>query len=234
METKSSFVILMFLFLSSILPAQVSPVDSILIDSLGVSIINSEEVQDSVDMQVIMLREIIVFNRPEFKTWEDRKRYYILRRKTKKVYPYAVLAAKRLTELDKRLGRLDTKKKKKKYIKIVEDYIQNEFGPKLKKFTQSEGRILIKLIYRQIGVSTFDLLRKYKSGWKAFWSNATANIFNLSLKATYNPFKYKEDLSIEAILRESFENGSLEYESAFWEELNPDDTYFTALPDEKK
>jgi|LGOV01.1.fsa_nt_gb hypothetical protein len=224
----------MFLFLSSILPAQVSPVDSILIDSLGVSIINSEEVQDSVDMQVIMLREIIVFNRPEFKTWEDRKRYYILRRKTKKVYPYAVLAAKRLTELDKRLGRLDTKKKKKKYIKIVEDYIQNEFGPKLKKFTQSEGRILIKLIYRQIGVSTFDLLRKYKSGWKAFWSNATANIFNLSLKATYNPFKYKEDLSIEAILRESFENGSLEYESAFWEELNPDDTYFTALPDEKK
>ncbi len=234
METKSSFVILMFLFLSSILPAQVSPVDSILIDSLGVSIINSEEVQDSVDMQVIMIREIIVFNRPEFKTWEDRKRYYILRRKTKKVYPYAVLAAKRLTELDKRLGRLDTKKKKKKYIKIVEDYIQNEFGPKLKKFTQSEGRILIKLIYRQIGVSTFDLLRKYKSGWKAFWSNATANIFNLSLKATYNPFKYKEDLSIEAILRESFENGSLEYESAFWEELNPDDTYFTALPDEKK
>ena len=77
-------------------------------------------------------------------------------------------------------------------------------------------------------------MRKYKSGWKAFWSNATANIFNLSLKATYNPFKYKEDLSIEAILRESFENGSLEYESAFWEELNPDDTYFTALPDEKK
>ena len=224
-------------FISTQLYSQVLPLDTVSKDSLKLVEINVGDVEmleeDSTDMPIFMLKEVMVFNRPEFHTWEERKAYYILRRRTKKVYPYAVLAAKRLTELDVRLESLDSKRKKKKYIKNVQLYVENEFGPTLKKFTQSEGRILIKLIYRQMGVSTYDIVKKYKSGWSAFWTNTTAKLFNLSLKATYNPFRNIEDLKIEAILRDSFEKGYLKPEIPFWESLEPNDPYFEPLPIEE-
>ena len=192
--------------------------------------VNDSIYYSSGEMEVFMLNEVMVFNRPDLKTWEERKRYYILRRRTKKVYPYAILAAKRLGELDKRLATLDSKKQKKKYIKVIGNYIKTEYEPTLKKFTQSEGRILLKLLYRQMGTTTFSVLKYYKSGWKAFWYNASANLFNLSLKSEYNPFKYSDDLAIESVLREAFLDGSLEYEPAFWETLDVNDSYFDSLP----
>lgn len=232
METKSPFIILVLFFISTQLYSQ-----TIAVDSLKKAEYNDADIDDdidSTDMPVFMLKEVMVINRPELHTWEERKAYYILRRRTKKVYPYAVLAGKRLAELDIRLETLNSRRKKKKYIKKVEKYIENEFGPTLKKFTQSEGRILIKLIYRQTGINTYDIVKKYKSGWSAFWTNATASMFNLSLKATYNPFQNKDDLKIEAILRDSFEKGYLEQEAPFWDKLNSDDPFFEPLPKEKQ
>lgn len=227
---------MVFLFISTQLYSQVLRVDSASIDSLKLVELSNADIDDDIDsteMPIFMLREVMVINRPELRTWEERKAYYILRRRTKKVYPYAVLAGKRLAELDIRLEGLSSKRKKKKYIKMVQKYIEDEFGPTLKKFTQSEGRILIKLIYRQSGINTYDIIKKYKSGWSAFWTNATASMFNLSLKATYNPFQNRDDLKIEAILVESFAKGYLEEEPPFWEKLDVDDPYFDPLPIEE-
>lgn len=221
------------LLLSGFISAQNISVDSTQTDSLIANPIISLD-YDLEEMQVFMLKEVMVFNRPEFNSWEEKKRYYILRRRTKKVYPYAILAAERLEQLDVRLSRIKSKSAKKKYIKIVNDYLEGEFAPTLKKFTQSEGRILLKLLYRQSGRTAFNIIKDYKSGWNAFWSNTTAKMFNLSLKAEYNPFKYKQDLAIESVLRESFENGSLEYESAFWESLDMNDPYFDPPVSEEK
>lgn len=231
MEKKSSFIILFFVLFSNFTVAQVTSVDSLTVENDSIfNVLSTAE--DS--MQVYMLKEIMVFNRPQFENWEERKRFYILRRKTKKVYPFAVLASKRLKELDKRLEKIDSKRRRKKYTKTIETYIKKEFGPELKNYTQSEGRIMIKLIYRQIGVSTYDILKEYRSGWKAFWSNTTAKLFNLDLKSKYNPFKYRDDLLIESILQEAYEDGSLEYEAAFWERLNHDNDYFLPLTEEEK
>jgi len=215
------------MLLGNILFAQELDIDSTFNQTLD-SLQNSEE-----EMRVYMLHEVMIFEKPAMNSWEERKKYFILRRKTLKVYPYAVLAANRLNELDERLNQLDSKRKQKKYIKIVQKYIEEEFGPTLKKFTQSEGRILLKLIYRQTGDSAFEILKKYKSGWSAFWSNTTANMFNLSLKSEYNPFKYRNDLMIESILRDSFDRQIIEYTSPFWEKLALDDKYFDPLPEEE-
>lgn len=237
METKSPFIILVSFFISVQLFSQVSPVDTVYTDSLKLieySNIDIDDDIDSTEMPVFMLNEVMVINRPELHTWEERKAYYILRRRTKKVYPYAVLAGKRLAELDVRLESLNSKRKKKKYIKKVQMYIENEFGPTLKKFTQSEGRILIKLIYRQTGINTYEIIKKYKSGWSAFWTNATASMFNLSLKATYNPFQNNDDLKIESILLDSFKKGYLEPEPPFWESLSSDDVFFEPKPIEQQ
>jgi len=85
--------------------------------------------------------------------------------------------------------------------------MEQEFTDQLKKLTRTEGRILIKLMHRQTGIVTYDLVKDYRSGWKAFWYNTTANVFKLSLKDTYDPMNNDEDFLIEDILQRAFVAG---------------------------
>ena len=113
-------------------------------------------------------------------------------------------------QLNATMAKLQTKKEKKKYFKIVEKYLQEEFEPKLKKLSRKDGQILVKLINRQTGETTFDLIKEYKSGWKAFWSNNTAKLFDINIKEEYKPYDRLEDFHIESILVTAFRQGSLE------------------------
>ena len=87
--------------------------------------------------------------------------------------------------------------------------MEGEFTEQLKKLTRTEGRILIKLVNRQTGETMFTLIQDYRSKWKAFWYNSTANFFKLSLKTEYHPESVALDFIIEDILQRSFSNGSL-------------------------
>ena len=165
---------------------------------------------DSVPRTTIELREVLVLPKLRFDNNEDRRNYIILRRRTLKVYPYAKLAAERLAIMDDRLVDIKRKSKRKKYIRQVQKYIEGEFYETLRKFTRAEGRILVKLIHRQTGWSTFDLIREYRSGWRAFWYNQTAHWFDIELKSTYAPFEVKEDYYIEDILQRAFRDNLLE------------------------
>ena len=80
--------------------------------------------------------------------------------------------------------------------------------------SRKQGQILVKLIYRQTGVTTFDLIKDYKSGWKAFWSNNTAKLFDISLKEKYEPYEVNQDFLIETILVRAFNNGKLAKQQA--------------------
>ena len=88
--------------------------------------------------------------------------------------------------------------------------MEEEFTAELKKMTRTEGQILVKLIHRQTGKTMFDLVKEYRSGWKAFWYNNTAKLFKLSLKSEYNPENVNEDFLIEDILQRAFIDGLLE------------------------
>ena len=140
----------------------------------------------------------------------DRKRYLILRRKTIKVYPFSKLAAQRLDSLNKRLERIEKKSARKRYTKQIQKYIEGEFSDELKKFTRTEGQILVTLIHRQTGITTFELVKELRNGWRAFWYNNTANLFNISLKTEFDPLNYKEHYLIEDILQRNFQSGRLE------------------------
>jgi hypothetical protein len=107
------------------------------------------------------------------------------------------------------MARLKTNREKKKYFKIVEDYLNNEFEARLKKLSRKQGQILVKLVHRQTGVTTYELIRTLKSGFKAFVSNTTANLFDISLKTEYKPYEVNEDYLIETILIRAFESGRL-------------------------
>ncbi|AZQ57937.1 DUF4294 domain-containing protein [Maribacter sp. MJ134] len=165
---------------------------------------------DSIVQSSIALEEAYVFGRLKFSSYDEKLRYYILRRKTQKVYPYAKLAAERLVELNDSLKYIKRKGKRKKYTKKVQKYIEEEFSEELKKLTRTEGQILVKLIYRQTGTTAFDLVKELRSGWRAFWYNTTAKLFKISIKEEFHPEKIEEDYLIEDILQRAFAAGKLE------------------------
>ena len=162
----------------------------------------------------IELEEVIITDNGAFTLSEEQKRIAILKRRIYKTYPYAKLASEKLVAMNLMMSKLKTEKEKKKYFKLVENYLTNEFEAKLKKLSRKDGQILVKLIDRQTGSSTYDLIRNLKSGWKAFWSNTTAKMFDINLKTEYQPYDVLEDFNIESILLTGFENHTLARQEA--------------------
>jgi len=169
---------------------------------------------DSIPRTAIDLDEVMLLHRLKFDSKEDRRSDLILRRKTIKVYPYAKLAAERLSTLNERLDNIERKRDKKRYAKKIHKYIEGEFSEKLKKFTRTEGQILIKLIHRQTGQTTFQLIKELRNGWRAFWFNNTAKLFDMSLKKEFDPMNEKEDYLIEDVLQRNFQSGRLEHQKS--------------------
>jgi hypothetical protein len=165
---------------------------------------------DTIIRSEIELKEVIVFQPLKFVSYEEAKRYILLRQRTLRVYQYAKLAADRLNILTERLNQINSKRKKRKYLRLIEDFIYNEFELELRKLSRSQGKILIKLIHRQTGNTTHQLVKELRNGWRALIYQTTASLFKLSLKDTYNPKEVYEDYLIEDILQRAFSEERLE------------------------
>ena len=198
---RYTICILFFTFISFTSQAQVTPKEN---QEMGYILTE----KDSILNDTIQLPEIII-SKGEKMSPEELKQFQILQMRVYKVYPYARLASDRLTALNAGMARLKTNREKKKYFKIVEDYLNNEFEDRLKKLSRKQGQILVKLIHRQTGNTAYDLIKTLKSGFKAFVSNTTANLFDISLKTEYKPYEVNEDYLIESILVRAFESGRL-------------------------
>lgn len=214
MKTKSLLYIYIMLF-GVVMKAQktdvyITPVDT---SSTFYYIVEG----DTIPREYINLDEVVLLRKLSFDSKEDRKRYLILRRKTRKVYPFAKLAAERLVVMKERMASLENKRDRKRYAKKVQKYVEEEFSDQLKKLTRTEGQILVKLIHRQTGTTAFDLVKELRTGWRAFWYNTTASMFDISLKEEYRPFDIKEDYLIEDILERSFRESILERQAPAFE-----------------
>lgn len=200
---KHLYIIVCFFFFVVNSNAQEIKIDSLEIEK-------RLEEKDTLAQVSYQLEEVVVTNRAyNFKTEEERKRFMILQRRVQKTYPYAKIAADRLVALNNGMKLLKSERDKKKYFKIVEGYLTDEFEAQLKKLSRKDGQILVKLIHRQTGTTTFDLIHDLKSGWKAFWANNTASLFDINLKTKYEPNNVAEDYLIESILHRSFIDGRL-------------------------
>lgn len=162
------------------------------------------------DTLQIELDDIWLIPKIHFSSAEVRKEYLITRRRVYKVYPFAALAAERMEIVDDLLETLPDKRSQRVYLRRAQKFMQEEFTDTLKDFTRSEGRILFKLIYRQTGQTTFDLIKEYRSGWNAFWFNTAASVYDLTMKQTFDPYTVREDYYIEDILQRAFGDGRLE------------------------
>ena len=163
-----------------------------------------------------LLDEILFLPEPTFSDYEARKQYLRLKRKVIKVYPYAYLTGDKLDSLRLNLDDITRKRKRKKYIKAYQDYLEEKFEPELKQLTRSEGQILCKLVYRETGVTVYNIIKEYRSGWNAWWWNQTAHWFDIELDTPYEPKNNDEDKLIESILTRSFRQRILEERVPFY------------------
>jgi len=218
MKVMKKITFLFFVLMVVLVQSQVvKSKDSILYDYIKIE-------GDSIFQSSIPLNEVYVFGALKFESKEARLRYYILRRKTLKVYPYAKMAAERLVVLNDSLNKIEKNSRKRKYTRKVHKQIEEEFSEKLKKLTRTEGQILIKLINRQTGDTAFGLVKELRNGWRAFWYNNTAKVFKISIKEEYHPESTHEDYLIEDILQRAFAEGRLKEQRSV---LNYDYTSLT-------
>ena len=194
---------LFFLFLFSTLISSSQQID----DDTATDYIRIEG--DTIVKGSIGLNEVLLLPRRPFKNSEEIRKYLILKRKTIKVYPYSVMASRRLKSLNNRLLVIKTKRERRRYTRMVQKFLEDELTPELSKLTKSEGQILIKLIYRQTGITTYNLVKNLRNGVKAFLYNTTARFFDLNLKTEFNPEIILEDYYIEDIIQRSVRDLSL-------------------------
>lgn len=151
---------------------------------------------------------VSVFAPRQFKNKRERRRYNKLERYVVKVYPYAEVAGEMLRFFDDTLMSIRSESKRKKYLKKVQMELEEEFSGELKKLTIKQGIILIKLIDRETGNTSYDLIKELRGSFSAFIWQSLARLFGSNLKLEYDEFG--EDRLIEEIVQR-IENGEIPY-----------------------
>jgi hypothetical protein len=144
------------------------------------------------------LKPIDIF--PDKKDMSPRqfREYTLLELKVKKVYPIAKVAAIKLAEYNRVYSSFKTERERRRYVKGVEKELFKEYEEELRTMRVSEGRILIKLLDRETGNSSFEIIKEFKGGFSAFFWQSVAKLFGHDLKAQYDPVM--EDRLIEYII----------------------------------
>jgi hypothetical protein len=133
-------------------------------------------------------------------------KYTKLIRDVKIVYPYAVLASVKLKEYNDMLDTIKDESVKKMKLKQAEEDLKNQFTDDIENMTHSQGMILLKLIYRQTGVTSYEIVKELRGSLRAIFWQTIARLFGNNLKVEYDPVG--EDKAIEEIVKQ-IENGKL-------------------------
>ena len=185
---KTTLIILFFLF------AGISGLKSQ--DNL---IVVRARILDGDTVPQISLKEVEVFSLIVPKSKKRKRKLTRYVKNVKKVYPYARLAGIQLRKYEHLLLQAENDKARRKLMKQAEKEINEQYGGDLKKLTFSQGKILIKLIDRETGESSFELVQELRGKFTAFWYHAFAKLWGYNLKVRYDPLG--EDRQLEVIVK---------------------------------
>lgn len=191
---KNQILIILFFLLSNCL-----------VQSQDTKVVSYAKVVKGDTIPVVQLDQVSIKAYRIVKKNEFRKMTRLIR-SVKKVYPYAKLAGIKLKEYNDILLQTPDKHEQRKIIKQAEDELKEEFGDDLRKLTFSQGKILIKLIDRETGNTSYDLVKELRGGFSAFFYQAFARLFGYNLKVNYDPLG--KDSLIELIVM-MIENGTI-------------------------
>ena len=138
-------------------------------------------------IQYMEMNNVYVYPELTFKNKKQAQSYMRLVTNVKKVLPIAKEARQMLIETTELLEMLPDEKSKEEHIKRVEDDIFRTYKPKMKKLTYSQGKLLIKLIYRESHSSGYELIQAFLGPMRAGFYQAFAWAFGASLKKEYDP-----------------------------------------------
>lgn len=157
---------------------------------------------------LMRLKAVSIYPPITFNSKAEKRKYDRLHRYVVKVYPYAEVAGEMLQYFDDTLKSFKTENAKKQYLKSVEAQLKAEFGGELKKLTIMQGIILVKLIDRETGNTSYELIQQLRGSFSAFIWQSLARLFGSNLKLEYDPIG--RDYMIEDIVVK-IENGQIPY-----------------------
>lgn len=157
-----------------------------------------------------------VYSRLPRQKGKDWRKYYRLVHNFSKSYPYALVARKLVAAADSTIAADRLKgAKKEKYVSAVQKELFDVFEGQMRKLTVSQGALIMKLVDREVGKSSYDVIKGYKSGIAAGFWQGIAKIFGSDLKKPYDP--EGEDRQVEELVK-VWEAGDFPalYWSLFW------------------
>ena len=158
---------------------------------------------DTVPLNLILPDHQVYTSDNEFlKKWNKTKFY------VRSVYDYAKIASSMLEGFNDTLALLSNNRIKKRYLKRANKMLKNEFGDEIRKMSINRGTHLMKLIYRNTGLTTYDIIKLYRGSGKAFWFQTLCLVNGQNLKKEYDPDG--EDYLIEKAVS-LIESGRMNY-----------------------
>lgn len=142
---------------------------------------------DNDSIQYVELNTLYVYPKLTFKDEKQRQAYNRLVANIKKVLPIAKEVNSIIVETYEYLQKLPDKKSKDEHMKRVEKGIRKEYTPRMKKLTYSQGKLLIKLVYRECNSSSYQLIQAFLGPIRAGFYQAFASLFGASLTKKYDP-----------------------------------------------
>jgi hypothetical protein len=147
---------------------------------------------------MVTLDQVMIISNRVFKTYEDAMKYYMLQRNIKIVYPYAIMAEATFEQCEEAIKNMPDESDKKHYVKTVEKQMMKQYSDELKSLTVTQGRLLIKLLDRQTGKTSYEIVKELRGSFSAFMWQTIACLFGNNLKSTYDADG--EDKQIESII----------------------------------
>jgi hypothetical protein len=128
------------------------------------------------------------------------RKYQRLVENIKTVYPYALIVRNKLAEANADMMHMSEEKDRRQYIKQLEKDVFQEYEDDIRNMTITQGKLLLKLIYRETYNTSYDLIKEYRGGLNAAFWQGIARIFGTNLKSDYDP--YGDDILIELIIQD--------------------------------
>ncbi len=162
------------------------------------------EIVNGDTLPLVLLNTVYIYTEYVFKTPRQYEQWTRTKHNVKKVYPYAILAAAKLKEYDKALEKMQDEDLKKAFLKVCEKDLRKEFEDELKDLTVTQGKVLMKLIDRESGKTTYEVVKQLRGSFQAAMWQTLARLFGNNMKTEYDA--QVEDIMIERAIK-LVENG---------------------------
>ncbi len=164
------------------------------------------KLDDGDSVPVVNLPPVEIFDKLNPLVVDNMKRYLKLKRDVIRAYPYAKLAASTLMQINDSLQHISKKRLRKKYLKESEKNLKVQFEAELKKLSINQGKILLKLINRETGDTSYEIVKELRGTFDVIFWQMMAKLIGSNLKSEYDP--KGEDQVIESIVQ-SIEKGEI-------------------------